>query len=297
LACIISSAVFSQHDLDLITEKDSREILEFLASERLKGRVNFSSGQIRAAEFIGQHFEQYGLKTFLKAKGFYHPFTLTNNLDKIATPNIVQWNGKKLSPRQFYYSNPLPEVLPMQLSDFRIIKLDQLFRRDSMEVFINDDMPLLVWGLSKDVESGYHGMIQRMKEVRHKRVLLVFDPSTPETLSVNADASSVSRVLYNVAGVLPGTSKAGEIVIISAHYDHVSEDASGRRGLYNGANDNASGVPAHTIMCSADDDPCYHQECDDAETIDYTNMTNIIKGIAQGIRTVVKGRDTPRLSR
>ena len=45
----------------------------------------------------------------------------------------------------------------------------------------------------------------------------------------------------NVIGVLPGTDPnlANEIVILAAHYDHLGND---KRGIYNGACDNASGV-------------------------------------------------------
>ena len=62
----------------------------------------------------------------------------------------------------------------------------------------------------------------------------------------------------NVVGAIPGKSKKGEIIIFSAHYDHIGTLRSNPfpRGLggnagvekgdtvYNGANDNASGVSA-----------------------------------------------------
>jgi hypothetical protein len=46
----------------------------------------------------------------------------------------------------------------------------------------------------------------------------------------------------NVVGLLPGldTTSAGEIVLLSAHYDHLGKDAKGN--IYPGAADNASGV-------------------------------------------------------
>lgn len=51
--------------------------------------------------------------------------------------------------------------------------------------------------------------------------------------------------LYNVVGVLPGKSRAGEIVIFSAHYDHIGEEEG---IIYNGANDNASGTTALLLL-------------------------------------------------
>jgi Zn-dependent M28 family amino/carboxypeptidase len=57
--------------------------------------------------------------------------------------------------------------------------------------------------------------------------------------------SSKDMSLFNVIGVLKGKSKADEYVIISAHYDHLGMK-TGEKGdlIFNGANDNASGVSA-----------------------------------------------------
>ncbi|WP_369048960.1 M28 family peptidase [Tenacibaculum sp. UWU-22] len=49
--------------------------------------------------------------------------------------------------------------------------------------------------------------------------------------------------MSNIIGVLEGTSKKNEYVVISAHYDHLGmkKDGEGDR-IFNGANDDASGV-------------------------------------------------------
>lgn len=52
--------------------------------------------------------------------------------------------------------------------------------------------------------------------------------------------------LFNVIGVLEGKSKKDEYIVISAHYDHlgVSNKEVAGDSIYNGANDDASGVTA-----------------------------------------------------
>ena len=65
-------------------------------------------------------------------------------------------------------------------------------------------------------------------------------------VTATGTANTAIRTLTanNVAGVLPGTDKAGEYVVISAHLDHVGvgrPDAKGDR-IYNGAMDNAVGT-------------------------------------------------------
>ena len=52
-------------------------------------------------------------------------------------------------------------------------------------------------------------------------------------------------ILFNLIGFLEGKSKKDELIIISAHYDHLGIKTNGVGDLiYNGANDNASGVTA-----------------------------------------------------
>jgi Zn-dependent M28 family amino/carboxypeptidase len=46
----------------------------------------------------------------------------------------------------------------------------------------------------------------------------------------------------NVIGAIPGSSKPDELVIFSAHYDHIGTTKSKKDSVYNGANDNASGT-------------------------------------------------------
>ncbi len=53
------------------------------------------------------------------------------------------------------------------------------------------------------------------------------------------------------------------------------------------------GIPAHTIMCSDDNEPCYHKPCDDVKRIDMDNMTRIIQAIAKSCTSLINGKDTP----
>jgi len=62
--------------------------------------------------------------------------------------------------------------------------------------------------------------------------------------------------------------------------------------------DNASlarlGVPAHTFSTSPmDKDLDYHKVSDEAETLDVKTITETIKAIATGIRSIISGDDTP----
>ncbi|MGH1341882.1 MAG: M20/M25/M40 family metallo-hydrolase [Nannocystales bacterium] len=54
---------------------------------------------------------------------------------------------------------------------------------------------------------------------------------------------------FNVLGMLPGATD--EVVMVTAHYDHVGEASEGDDRVFNGANDNASGVAAMLAVAHA----------------------------------------------
>jgi len=56
--------------------------------------------------------------------------------------------------------------------------------------------------------------------------------------------------VFNIIGVLEGKSKKNEIVVVSAHYDHLGIKKNGKGDIiFNGADDDASGVTA--MLCLA----------------------------------------------
>jgi len=55
-----------------------------------------------------------------------------------------------------------------------------------------------------------------------------------------------ARIGYNVIGIIEGEDPIlkNEFIILSAHYDHIGKSSNAKDSVYNGANDNASGVSA-----------------------------------------------------
>ena len=67
---------------------------------------------------------------------------------------------------------------------------------------------------------------------------------------INSRSESKEELdLFNIIGLLEGTSLKEEFVVISAHYDHLGQkkDSPGD-DTYNGANDNATGVSAMIML-------------------------------------------------
>ena len=72
----------------------------------------------------------------------------------------------------------------------------------------------------------------------------------------------------NVIGILPGKSKPNEYVIFSGHYDHLGKIEYGEDTIYNGANDDASGIAA--VISLAD---YFKQKNDNERTLIFVAFT------------------------
>jgi len=98
-------------------------------------------------------------------------------------------------------------------------------------------------GLTPAGDSGFHQKVPFVHAMRGRRSLTLLD-----SLGALANVpDSARRVSYNVVGVLRGSDPVvrDEIVVIGAHYDHlgVGLPVAGD-SIYNGADDDASGVTA-----------------------------------------------------
>jgi Zn-dependent M28 family amino/carboxypeptidase len=73
-----------------------------------------------------------------------------------------------------------------------------------------------------------------------------------ETCEVRYSQEAVVHTLKNVAGILPGKSKKEELVIFSAHYDHlgIGKPNAANDSIFNGANDDASGTTAVIMLAN-----------------------------------------------
>ncbi|MES2015301.1 MAG: M28 family peptidase [Pseudomonadota bacterium] len=76
--------------------------------------------------------------------------------------------------------------------------------------------------------------------------------AVPLSTRIKGQAKAVVRAIeqFNVAAVVPGTDPAlkDQVVIYSAHWDHLGKQGDGADSIYNGAVDNGSGIAALLAM-------------------------------------------------
>ena len=87
--------------------------------------------------------------------------------------------------------------------------------------------------------------------IAETRAPVVFDVPASE-VAVTVRQGAVPAMTENILAVVPGSDLAGEVVVISAHYDHIGMDpfATGD-GINNGADDDGSGSVALLEMAEA----------------------------------------------
>lgn len=385
--------------------------VKFLASDNMHGRVNFSKEQVNAAKFLYSELRKAGLTPYPGFNNLLIPFTVKDSVER--KPAELIWNGKKVRDDQFYYlpSQQRPRILTMD--SFQIVHAPDNIPDSVIKGYWENNKHVLI-EVYVPKDSSLKKMIERIAVPGYppkSDILITGVNELPAAVTFTSPGGYPLSPLYNIVGVLPGKTMKKEIVIFSAHYDHVNKGISGEQGeIYNGANDNASGVaavlslakyyaargdnqrtivfcffageelgligstafatladeknvkaviniemigqsnvtgknafyisgeeystlnaimsrnlkdgkvktkwyndrsnmftrsdnypfflkgiPAHSIMCSDDKEPCYHKPCDDAAVIDYTNMAAVITAVAKGCETIISGKDTPVL--
>lgn len=246
---------FGQVKENGINEAEARRILSFLAADSLKGRGNGSKELLKAGMFVGEEFRKAGLQVMDDHAGYFHAFRPFGGSKVIVTDELI-WNGRKLLPEQFMYLHPQPgNYAPRGLEDFTVIKLDSFFTTEVLHHYLEkgtDD--LLLWSdkPQPDKENYFPPAITLPPGGLRSNVLMVCTTHPPDSIRLSGLNSYYSNVAYNVVGMLKGRSRANEIIMFSAHYDHEGVYLRGKRkdSILNGANDNASGVAALVMLAN-----------------------------------------------
>ena len=120
----------------------------------------------------------------------------------------------------------------------------QLFSQDISSDLVKKHLYILADDDMEGRKAGTPGIEKAAQyiETEFKNIGLTF---FEDATSYRQNFKAKGLDLFNVIGVLEGKSLKDEFVIISAHYDHLGmKNKKNKDGIYNGANDDASGVAA-----------------------------------------------------
>lgn len=224
-------------------------IVHTLASDEMEGRAAFTPGIERAAKFIIGEFERIGLQPY-GDDGYRQTFDVTRiqpaNLELTLDGNAVDNDRVIVSstnPGFAWNDDPAVELLEIQAGEdfasrFREISIggkDALVRVDTSFASL----------FARYKRFTMNPRVLNQTPASAASIVYVLTSEKPESFRVNFTNTIEELPLSNLIGVLPGRSKKEEIVIFSAHYDHIGIlPAVGQDSIANGADDNASGVSA-----------------------------------------------------
>ena len=300
-------ADFPRAGADAVTVSELKEIVEYLASDRLQGRFSGTRGAGKAADFIAGKLSDYGLETVEgNTPTFIQPFSMRKKRlreSSIITRygSIENWTGFGERFSNFYGETDTEIVFAgyarkEELSSLNVkdrivafftgepgnhegsrelelgkIQMMKALGAEGHMLIYHDEKAADRYELFRKV---YYGDFRYyldlpLKEANNAERAMTVLPSamaslfgiSTETLlgtlhEIDNGGNSAGRyrvaaklrTLYeqadpiagaNVLGSIRGTRFPGRWIVLTAHYDHLG---SHRGDIYNGADDNASGV-------------------------------------------------------
>lgn len=235
-----------------------REITNKLASDEFYGRGYLNDGHLKAATFLADEFKRLGLKP-LKSS-YFQSFEMSVNT--YPEPLFLKINGELQEPGKDYLVNPESPTSSGKCSATSIkvksrmeinysgrlgkrkalvIDFSEANRKDKYELlayYKSDRIPEqplitlendMLWRLSPYQEAKAHFLLMR--------------DSFPEQISkieYQITCKTDTFISNNVIGFIEGKTQPDSFLIVCGHYDHLG--MMGEKAIFNGANDNASGV-------------------------------------------------------
>ena len=279
-----AAAVTLQPGLDEITEGRVTATISFLASDELAGRATGSPEFNIAARYVASRFRGAGLDGSLADGDFFHvtmkqlvktpsaPVKLINSESQpiahlgllAAGTEVFSYSG---SVKRIDLANELPTsgldgiVAGKMTGNARGPRvLSQVVRMTS--TLKDAGAKALLLGVEADSE--LIGLARESQEKPRSEsprsrfaipVLLVPENTLSETsiqLAIPA-AIITESPMRNVIGLLQGTDPelSKEAILFSAHLDHLGSKPSDGDGIFNGADDDASGVTGVLMLADA----------------------------------------------
>jgi len=219
-----------------------------LASDKLKGRANFSTEIDQAAEFISERFAQIGLKPLQGEDNYKQTFSVINIMPTSLRATL---NNTVINKSDLAMASTLPKLA---WHDAKNINTHVIAEKDNMRAVLRNinaqggQHLVLINRAHAKTFAGYKGYFQRgitklTLEHQGAIVMILTDETDVTAIDITATTTSSKKSLSNVVGILPGNNKQDEMVLYSSHYDHLGTTPDGK-AIYNGADDDASGTTA-----------------------------------------------------
>lgn len=301
---LVFCGLFSCAQAQKIKQKQVKRIISILAADDMMGRKAGTEGEKKAAAFIAKEFGKAGLKPVPGLQDYYQKFK-HQGLDMLNVMGVIPGKSKDKKTRE--------EVVVFS-AHYDHLGIRKGAKGDSIYNGADDDA------------SGVTAMItlaHYFKKKGNNQRTLMFVAFTAEEMGLVGSTyfgkqlkkSQLAKIVAGINIEMVGkASKFGRKGAFITGYSYsnlgkiLQENAQGtgftfhpdpykKYQLFRRSDNYAlarHGIPAHTIS-SVDiaNDGHYHQLSDEVKTLDLENLTDMIKAVALGVRSIVAGKDTP----
>lgn len=247
ISVFVSVLTYAQKDLSAISVAEVTRIQTVLSADDMQGRRAGTPGIDKAAAFIADEFKKTGLKP-VTGDTYLQSFTMIRPKLKLLkaeigdkdfdTKSVVVFTSEKdfkVNEKSGY------EIVQIKAGENLGQKVQSILRGNKNVVaFIDTSFGRNFAGLTR---------MKRQMFSSPNNAVFVLHNEVPAEFTFKAEHDFDEAKYANVVGILPGKTKPEEIVIFSAHYDHlgIGKPENGD-SIYNGANDDAAGTTAVMML-------------------------------------------------
>lgn len=245
IAGMLTACAGSKNNSRDITEKNVTRIESTLSADDMQGRLTLTPGNEKAAAFIENEMKSIGLETWQGSADYYQKFVLKKTISSTVEGSI---NGTAITPSNIICISPKEYISINKNDDYKVAYVNSKVPRSILRKLFSSDSNLIIL-----LDTSYTNNFSNLKRMQSaifsnaaNKFFILTDITDAKDFSFTVKQQLQDQSLVNVVGYLPGKSKANEYVIYSGHFDHLGIGKPDEKGdsIYNGANDDASGVTA-----------------------------------------------------
>jgi aminopeptidase YwaD len=125
LLVALSAIIIAQNNNPEITLKEIKDHITYLASDELEGRMTGTGALYKAAEYLKDEFESYGLKPLFKGS-YFQEFPFMEKLE-LGSENILGTEFREVKSPGGRYSKLKEEFIPLSFTDNLSIECQVVF--------------------------------------------------------------------------------------------------------------------------------------------------------------------------
>lgn len=253
LLAVFASILYScQPKIESIISIDEVSRIEkTLSADDMEGRMIFTPGLEKAANFIASEFQKNDLPYLEGSDSYFQKFTMYKTVPEQISGTLDDF---QLNSENVIVSTTKGELNLDSFSDYQVYSVakDDIFNQ-SVFPLLRESKNLLVL-----IDPSHLENLPRLARsasrakfpTEFSQIFIFTDNLDPKTIQLQIQNKVEESELKNVVAMIPGKSKPDEYVVFGGHYDHIGirKSDSDQDSIYNGANDNAAGTTAVIML-------------------------------------------------